>query len=1107
MMTLDTKARRLAEFVALIVLTSAFVVPRTYAQLAGANLSGTVTDPSHSAIPNAKVSITNLATGVTRDVTTNADGLYSAPNLAPGNYQVTVTASGFSTLVRSGITLTVGAEQALDLTLQVGQVSQKIEVAAVAPTVETTSSTLSATVEQTTIVELPLNGRDWTQLATLEPGVIAIHAQASTSSTANRGNRGFGNQLTDSGHRPNENTYRVNGININDYSNGAPGSVLGVNLGVDAIQEFSVVTTNYSAEYGRTSGAVINAITKSGTNTFHGSGYFFDRDKVYDARGYFDNQLPPFRRIQFGGSAGGPIVKDKTFIFGDYEGVRQNQGVTFSDRVPSPAARAGTLCSIPQPGPTGCSTFSLTAPPAGVNPSPNPDSATGIDKAVLPFLALWPSGNGAIVGNGDTQVYTVAGVQNLTENYVTARLDQKFSDSDSANGSYFFDNAPQTIPDALDNVVHEIFTRRQGVTMEESHIFSPELANFVRFGFNRVVGLVNTPIKAINPAAADPALAAIPGQLAPLLGVPGLTSAGGLGNPSFFGHHYNSFQFYDDLFLTRGTHSLKFGFAFERMQYNVLSLVRRNGNFNFGSLTDFLTNRPLNVLLLDPDPQFRRETGSRQSLFGGYVQDDWRVRSNLTLNLGLRYEMLTLPHEAHNGFGVLLPDFFTGVTTPVNTLWASNPTTHNFDPRVGFSWDPFNDGKTAVRGAFGIFDVLPLPYTYTIGDSLTLPFSLQVSANNLPAGSFPTGALSLIGFTPANAGARYVEQHPNRSYAMNWNFNIQRELAPNVTLTLGYVGSHTLHEDVTMDDANMVVPTQIAGRVVFPFPAGSGTRANPNVGFIRPVNFDGSASYNGLQAGLKKVYGHGFQAEASYAYSKCIDTGSGAQLGDPFQNSLTSLIYFSKIARRGPCDFDLRQNFVLNYLWDIPGPKAGAASWLGNGWEVGGIVTVSTGVPFTPIMSGDPLGQNSSDPIDFVDRVPNCNPYTGKVNAYLNLACFSVPIKPANLNIQCTPFPSGPANSCMNLFGDVGRNELVGPGLTDFDFSVFKNNHIPKISETFNLQLRFEFFNIFNHPNFQAPIDNEVLFTGAGASVNGAGAIDSLTTSARQIQLGAKIIW
>ena len=314
------------------------------AQLPGATLSGVVADGSGAPIVGANVVIKNVDAGVVREVTTNADGVYSAPNLSPGNYEVTVTAKGFSTFVQKNLALTVGSEQALNVTLRVGELSQRVEVVAAPPSVDTTSSTLSATVEEKTVVELPLNGRDWTQLATLQPGVISVRAQASTGATANRGNRGFGDQLADSGHRPNENTYRIDGININDYSNGAPGSTLGASLGVDAIQEFNVVTTNYTAEYGRTSGAVINAITRSGTNQFHGSGYFFDRDKVFDARNFFDPAtIPPFRRTQFGGSAGGPIIKDKTFIFGDYEAVRQSQSLSFSDIIPTAAARAGNL--------------------------------------------------------------------------------------------------------------------------------------------------------------------------------------------------------------------------------------------------------------------------------------------------------------------------------------------------------------------------------------------------------------------------------------------------------------------------------------------------------------------------------------------------------------------------------------------------------------------------------------------------------------------------------------------------------------------------------------------------------------------------------------------
>src|ERR1700704_6107436 len=273
------------------------------AQLAGANLSGVVMDASGRSVPNATISIKNVTTGVVREVQSNSDGLYSAPNLLPGDYEIEAGARTFSKTIVKGVTLTVGSERALNLTLKVGAVNLVIEVTELPPLVETSFSTLSATVDRKTIVDLPLNGRDWTLLATLQPGVIAVRAQATTGASANRGNRGFGNQLSDSGHRPYENTYRIDGININDYSNGAPGKILGVALGVDAIQEFNVVSSNYSAEYGRTSGAVINSITKSGTNEFHGSAYFFDRDKIFDARNFFDPPaIPPFRRIQFGAS-------------------------------------------------------------------------------------------------------------------------------------------------------------------------------------------------------------------------------------------------------------------------------------------------------------------------------------------------------------------------------------------------------------------------------------------------------------------------------------------------------------------------------------------------------------------------------------------------------------------------------------------------------------------------------------------------------------------------------------------------------------------------------------------------------------------------------------
>src|ERR1700674_89953 len=373
--------------------------PASYAQLAGGNLSGSIKDESGMSVPDVSITIRDTATDAVRELESNSDGLYSAPNLPPGNYELTVTAKGFATLVLKNVTLTVGSEQTFNITLKVGELNQKIEVNSVLPNVEAASSTIGGTVEQKMIVDLPLNGRDWTQLATLQPGVTALRAQAQTGSNgSNRGNRGFGNQLSDSGHRPYENTYRVDGININDYSNGAPGSVLGVALGVDAIQEFNVVTTNYSAEYGRTSGAVINSVSKSGTNDFHGSAYFFDRDKIFDARNFFDPPvIPPFRRIQFGASGGDAIIKDKTFFFADYEGIRESESGTFSDIVPSLAARQGQLVS----------------------------GTVTVDPNIQPFLALWPLPNAG--SNGDTGIYNVGALKNVKENYFTVRLDQKMS--------------------------------------------------------------------------------------------------------------------------------------------------------------------------------------------------------------------------------------------------------------------------------------------------------------------------------------------------------------------------------------------------------------------------------------------------------------------------------------------------------------------------------------------------------------------------------------------------------------------------------------------------------------------------------------------------------
>src|SRR5579863_6800093 len=872
-----------------ILLTLLWSMPSS-GQVSGATLSGSVTDPSGAAIPGATVSIKNVGTGEVRDVTSNGDGLYSAPNLIPGSYEASAASKGFSKAVQKGVTLTVGAQQTLNFALKPGQVTQTVEVTSLPPDVQTSSSAISSTVESRTVRELPLNGRDWTSLATLEPGIVNIPNQATTSFSANKGNRGFGNQLSDSGHRPNENAYRLNGISINDYTNAAPGGATGLNLGVDAVQEFSVITTGYTAEYGRTSGAVINAITKSGTNQVHGTGFFFDRDSIFDARNYFDGPtIAPFRRIQFGGDAGAPIVKDRTFIFASFEGFRQSQEASGSINVPDAASRAFAV------------------------------------SAIQPYLALWPvAPAGAIDKIVDTvnglgiQTFNVNVATIANENNFITRFDHRISNSDSLTGSYFFDSGPQSQADPLANTVHQVFSRRQMGSFEETHIFNPSLVNTLRIGYNRALGKINNPVSG-DAVSKDTALAIAPGAAAPPeIPVPGLTTAYGLGGFNRFTHAWNSLQAADDAFLTKGTHSIKFGFAFEYMQYNVLEQLSPNGRMStYGSLADFLTNQgdQLNALA----PGGSHEVGLREKLFAGYIQDDWRAKSNLTFNMGLRYEATTKPTDANtipgytvNGYTVASAGFqeiislsncLSGPTAcgpvGVNSPLLQNPTTKDFEPRLGLEWDPFKDGKTSVRAGFGMFDVLPLPYEFGLNTAATAPFQIIGAAAGATLGS---GINNTVNFNEQKIRNRFIDAYPKRPYVMNWNANVQRQLGSGYLLLVGYVGSRSLHTSAAADDINLVQPAAVSGvGLVFPcdpsqLTAGNtcanqqtGTRIDPNWGGgagIRPVLYDGAASYNAFQTQLKKNFNQGVQGQISYTYGNCKDLSSAPVTGDTFLNSI-----------------------------------------------------------------------------------------------------------------------------------------------------------------------------------------------------------------------------
>ena len=1144
------------------------------AQVVGATVSGTITDPRGDAIPNAKVSAKNLGTGVTSSTTTNGTGAFSIANLNPAEYEISANAAGFST-AQTKVTLTVGAKQEVNLALKVGQVTQIVEVTGAAPTVETTNSTLSAEVDSTTMRELPLNGRDWASLATLQPGVATVRTQELITQVGAVG-RGLGSQMSIDGNRPTQNTYRLNGLIVNDYSNAGPGNVLGGNLGVDAIQEFSVITSNYSAEYGYTSGGVVNAVTKQGTNQFHGSVFEFIRNSALDARNFFENSpaiLPKsaFRRNQFGGSGGEPIKKDKFWIFGAYEGLRQSKGISHSVTVPSEAARAGNL-----------STGNI----------PNP----ALVQPYLTFLPHCPVANN--VAPGDLCNFSFSGAQVVPDNYYNFRGDVKISEKDTMTGAFYYDRSTFTQPDNFNQKLEGFFVGRKGASIEETHLFGASTVNTIRLGWNYTQGFGQLTPSALNPDAASTSAALViePGlHAARLSGIGGGPTAGlnapfsgGLNGDAIEDFTHQTVQTFDDAGHTFGKHSLKFGFMFIRLEEKLYAPFTSNGTAQYSDLAAgadpqfpngakalslFLQNIPTKV---QSPPVGGIKTVAPfytfTSIPGVYLNDDWKVRPNLTLNIGLRYEMETIPTEK-NGRITNLPNIWTNPTdencTPcVHTTFASNPTTKNFEPRVGFAWDPFKDGKTSVRGGFGLFDALPLPYELALNNAQTSPGHVNVTApgcafttpvNTQPCvgqGEFPNLSASTAGPCPAPLNAappcvyqeflthaaaplnsqtwNFVERNPHRNYIYQWNLNLQRQISQSVSLTVAYAGSRGFHNPYQTDDLNIVFPNHVGNRYVWPSPVFSGCTTlpapgspvcgvtdvglglsptfstnptgivpglliNPNVAGIQSTVWQSKSWYNALQVELEKRMSHGLQAEVSFTWSKTMDTTSGSFAGDNFAGDLNPTIpWWDLKLIRGLSDFNVSRNLVANLLWDVPTPASfhGPAAFIVKGWELGGILTLSDGVPVWPFtIAGDFLGQMMSEPYDVLDRVPGCkltNP--GNPNQYINPACFTAP----------------PA---FNVLGNTGRNIVNGPGLFQLDTSMVKNTKVPKISETFNVQFRAEFFNLLNRANFAPPVANlDVLGCSCASLTSNIGAppfgqITSTQGPERQIQFGLKIVW
>jgi hypothetical protein len=1073
---MDTICRRLIILAVFIFLTGARVAQ---AQTATGNLTGTVRDSTGGALPGVTVLAKNLDTGAVRTALTDAGGTYQILSVPVADYVVDATLSGFRTS-RTRVTVTVGATASANFELSVGGVTEDVTVTSDAPQVNTTDASLGGLVAEREVRELPLNGRDWLQLTTLEAGVKGgIGQQSSASFSNSRAARGNGLALTISGNRPTGNVFLVDGLVVNDFANASPGSGLNVNLGVEAVREFRVLTNEYTAQYGRSTGGVVTAVFKSGTNEFHGSAFEFLRNSALDSRNYFDVTKPQFQRNQFGGSGGGPIRKNSTFVFVDYEELHESKGLPHNSDTLSPDARNGLVCVA-----------------AGGNPCAS-KTQIQISPRVLPYLAFFPIANGPI--NGDSAKYQFAGKRIGLERYAVARIDNNFSSRTSLSGSLQYDNTDESQPDPYNLKRTGSPSRHANAVATLQHIFTPTFLNSMLVGVSHshVTDALDT--AAINPITTDVSLGFQPGEPAGILAVAGLTGTqGGIGSSGSDILDYTSIQVGDDASWIRGRHTVKFGGRVERILYDKDSLVGAPiGEYDFDTVTLFLQGIP---------GQFRTDVpgtddvrGLRTSYTGLYVEDGIAVRGNLHVNVGLRYEYVAPTTEVSNKVAVLVtPD----AAVPKTGGSYFNTTTKNFAPRLAVAWNPFGDGETVVRSGFGVYDVLPFPYLME-NRTNSFPYFEEGTINAPPPSAFPTGGLALI--TPSSLRASYVEQNPHRAYAKQWNLTVQRQFGGSAALTVGYVGSAGRHLPRSIEDINQVplslVTTSPDGHLMFPTnPAlkngGPIPKINPNFSRIAATVWDDSTSYHSLVVDFNKRVSHGLFFKTAYTWSKSMDLGSNTFSDNESTNTSGSAYAFIPRLQRAVSDFDIAHRFVISYSWNIPTPDSfdGAKRALLAGWELGGIFTAQTGPPFTVTLTTDQARTGDSrvrstsggQRPDF-NAAPGCtvnaiNP--GNPNNYIRTECFSFP--------------------ALGTLGNLGRNTLRGPGLHEFAAAVFKNWRW--WHDRRQIQFRIEAFNLFNTANFQVP--KTKIFDGSGNIIPTATQLTSPTqTPERQIQLGIKVGW
>jgi hypothetical protein len=1021
----------------LILLVVTLFVPGASAQTS-ATLSGTVHDASNAVLPGVSVTAKSGETGLTRTTMTGPEGRFVIAQLPPGVYEVRAELAGFKPHVRPQVQLAVAQSLALNITLQVGELTIVDVVTAEIPTVNTASSELSYLVTSQQIEQIPLNGRNYTDLALLQPGVNAFPHRDGGSVVAH----GLGMSIN--GQDPRSNVYLLDGTLTNDFTNGPAGSAAGTALGLDTIREFRVQSNAYSAEFGRNSGGQINVLTKSGSNRRSGSAFEFHRNDAMDARNHFDTgDKPDFHRNQFGGTIGGPIAADRAFFFLGYEALIERLGRTVSTVVPDDNARLGIL----------------------------PAETVQINPAVLPYLQEFPRANGKSLGQGLAE-HNFPFNQNLDQHFIQGRIDYNATASRQFFGRYTFDDTNQFLPTDFPQFPREFFSRNQFFTGEYRQVISNRTLNTARLGFSRTrIG------QNVESRTSQPLPEFVAGR--------GLSGAIDIGGMKRFGPQssanlrlvQNVFSLSNDLTHTRGRHTLKAGGLVERYQDNMVNPTFSLGIYRFASLATFLRGTPTNFIGLTPEAEFDRYW--RFTLFGFYLQDDFQISPRLTVNGGLRYEFHTMPEDLY-GRDSALPDLMA--SEPTTGQLYENSSYRNVSPRAGFAWDVFGDGRTAVRGGYGL-------YFNTNSHQ-----NLIVTVTNPPATPRPVIINPAFPSPPFDrAGAisiRPIQWDLETPRVHVFNANVQREIRARTAVTLGYAGSRGRHL-LRSSDVNTAPATTLADGTLF-IPMNT-PRPNRAFSTIELKSSDGESWYNALIFDVRKRFAAGFSVQSSYTLSKSEDTTQASTFfSDATNGTTTAFPEYIPDYNKGLSDFDTRHAWVVNFTVDLPGSEALAG--LFNGWQASGIWNMRSGQPLTVFVQSNrsrSLWNPSLGPGIGQDR-PSYAPGFGPDNAVLGRV---------DQWFDPDAFVLQPAGT----FGNTGRGDFIGPKLRTLDVALTKRATFTRLGPDGRLEFRIEAFNLLNRANFGPPA--LVAFAGSAdgeAPLSTLGRITTTITSGRQIQLGIK---